>query len=304
MTTAAPPDRRIAEWPTIGLILGCTALWMLLTLHGAALTLWLAVPGLALCLTLHSSLQHEVLHGHPTRRQWLNDALVFLPLGLFVPYERFRDLHLAHHRDAVLTDPHDDPESNYLDPAVWARLSRPVRALLRANNTLAGRVSLGPAIGLAVFWHAEARAALAGERRVLRGWALHALGLVPVALWLGHVASIGWGAYLAAAYLGFGLLKIRTFLEHRAHESPRGRTVIVEDRGPLALLFLNNNLHAVHHRHPRVAWYRLPALYRAERERFLAMNHGYRYRSYAQVLRRHLWRAKDPVPHPLHPPAR
>ena len=28
--------------------------------------------------------------------------------------------HLAHHRDAMLTDPYDDPESNYLDPAVWA----------------------------------------------------------------------------------------------------------------------------------------------------------------------------------------
>ncbi len=36
-------------------------------------------------------------------------------------------MHMAHHRDAILTDPYDDPESNYLDPAVWARLPRPLR---------------------------------------------------------------------------------------------------------------------------------------------------------------------------------
>ena len=68
-----------------------------------------------------------------------------------------------------------------------------------------------------------------------------------------------WWAYLLAAWIGHALLKIRTYLEHRAHEAPRARTVIIEDRGPLALLFLNNNLHVVHHCHPAVPWYRLPA---------------------------------------------
>jgi fatty acid desaturase len=106
-------------------------------------------------------------------------------------------------------------------------------------------------------------------------------------------------AYLLAAYLGVSLLKIRTFLEHQAHERARGRTVIIEDRGPLALLFLNNNLHVVHHAHPRVPWYRLPALYRANRARFLGMNEGYRFGSYGEIFTRYLLRAKDPVPHPL-----
>jgi fatty acid desaturase len=75
--------------------------------------------------------------------------------------------------------------------------------------------------------------------------------------------------------------------------------VVIEDRGPLAFLFLNNNLHVVHHMHPRVAWYRLPALYRARADHYLARNDGYRYASYAEVFRRHFLRAKDPVPHPL-----
>lgn len=76
---------------------------------------------------------------------------------------------------------------------------------------------------------------------------------------------------------------------------------MIEDRGPLALLFLNNNFHIVHHMHPGVPWYRLPGLYFADADRYLRRNHGYRYRSYAQILRRHLLRAKDPVPHPLWP---
>ena len=78
-------------------------------------------------------------------------------------------------------------------------------------------------------------------------------------LWLLAVGAMPVWAYLLAAYLGWSLLKIRTFLEHRAHEAARARTVIIEDRGPLALLFLNNNFHVVHHMHPGVPWYRLPA---------------------------------------------
>jgi fatty acid desaturase len=299
MTTAPAPDR--IEWPTLLLILACTGTWMAATAFASAAP-WLALPALTLALVLHSSLQHEVLHGHPTPSRTLNAALVFPAVGLAIPYERFRDLHLAHHRDATLTDPHDDPESNYLDPAVWARLPGPVRALLMANNTLAGRMLLGPAIGLAAFWRDEARAARARDPAVLRAWALHALGLVPVLLWLGEAGTVSAPAYLACAYAALSILRIRTFLEHRAHESARGRSVIIEDRGPLAFLFLNNNLHAVHHGHPGLAWYRIPEFYRARRERFLQMNQGYRYGSYAEIFARHFLRRKDPVAHPLAAP--
>ena len=93
------------------------------------------------------------------------------------------------------------------------------------------------------------------------------------------------------------MLKIRTFLEHRAHDKPRPRTAIVEDRGPLALLFLNNNLHVVHHHHPRLPWCRLPQAYRAQKARYLASNEGYRYASYAEVFRRYFLHAQDAVPH-------
>ena len=121
-----------------------------------------------------------------------------------------------------------------------------------------------------------------------------------VLVWL-WVAPMPVWAYLLAVWLGIALLKIRTFLEHRAHARASGRTVIVEDRGPLALLFLNNNLHVVHHMHPEVPWYRLPALYAGRRAHYRRRNDGYVYASYAQVFRDYLWRPKDPVAHPLWP---
>jgi fatty acid desaturase len=108
-------------------------------------------------------------------------------------------------------------------------------------------------------------------------------------------------AYVISVFIGIGLLRIRTFLEHRAHEAFRARTVIIEDRGPLALLFLNNNYHAVHHMHPNVAWYKLPGLYRENRAHYQRRNGGYVFASYAEIIAKYLFKAKDPVPHPLWP---
>ena len=105
---------RRVEWPTLALLAACYALWGAVTAFyeqiGPLLLVLLAAP----LVTLHSSLQHEALHGHPTRSAALNEALVFLPLGLLFPYRRFKTLHLRHHNDAALTDPYDDPECFYL----------------------------------------------------------------------------------------------------------------------------------------------------------------------------------------------
>ena len=253
----------------------------------------------ALTVAQHSSLTHEALHGHPFRNPILNEATVFPSLGLCVPFRRFRDLHLAHHVDSVLTDPYDDPETNYLDPAVWNTLPRWVQRMLLVNNTLAGRMVFGPALGQLAMMQEDWRLIRAGDRGVLIAWVLHLIGIVPV------VAFVIWSpmplwAYLIAAYAGFSIVKIRTFLEHQAHERASGRTVVIEDRGPLALIFLNNNLHAVHHMHPSVAWYRLPGLWARNREKYLGRNEHYYYASYRDIFARHFFRTKDPVPHPIY----
>jgi fatty acid desaturase len=288
------------EWPTLVLILAVYAVFLGALFVLAPLSQPLAALALVPVIALHSSLQHEVTHGHPFAIRRAGEIAVFPSLNLAIPYLRFRDTHLAHHMDATLTDPYEDPESNYLDPAVWARLPRAVRAVLEANNTLLGRMILGPLVGQVAFMAADLRAIRAGDRAVLRGWLWHlpaAAGVLTV-VW---ASPMGLGWYGLACYLGLALLKIRTFLEHQAHARARGRTVIIEDRGPLAFLFLNNNLHVVHHMHPKLPWYRLPALYRANRAKYLARNGGYRYRSYGEIFARHLLRAKDPVPHPFYP---
>lgn len=293
-------ERDGVEWPTLGLIIACYGLWLAATAGAEMIGLPLAVAATAVAITLHSSLQHEIIHGHPFRDQALNDLTVRPAIGFVIPLDRYRDTHLQHHYDPALTDPYDDPESAYLEPAVWARQPGWIRMLLRANNTLSGRMLLGPAIGLWLFWRDEMRAARRGDRRVRRTWARHALDIAPPLAWLWLAGTMPGPAYLLAAYLGLSVLKLRVFLEHRAHAEARGRSAIVEDRGPLALLFLNNNLHAVHHAHPRVPWYALPALYRARRDDFLRRNFGYRFDSYWEVCRRYWARAKEPVAHPLY----
>jgi fatty acid desaturase len=290
------------EWPTLALLALTYLGWGAVTVFAGDLGPWLAVPLLAVVLAQHSSLQHEIIHGHPTRRAGLNEALVWPALGLLIPFRRFRDLHLAHHHDPLLTDPHDDPESNYLDPAVWAGLRRPVRAVLAANNTLLGRMLLGPFIGVWCLVRDDLALARAGERGVAAAWAHHLAGLAPVGLWLWLAGTMPLWQYLLGAWAALGILRIRTFLEHQAHEQAAGRSVIIEDRGPLALLFLNNNLHAVHHAKPGLPWYRLPGEYARRREWWLKRNGGYSYRSYGEVFGRYLLARKDPVAHPIWTP--
>ena len=290
-----------SEWPTVVLLIFCYTLWGLGTTLVYTLSPVLAVSGVVFATVLHASLTHEALHGHPFANRHLNAALVFPALTLVVPYIRFRDTHLAHHLDSVLTDPYDDPESNYLDPAVWQRLPRWRKALMNFNNRLLGRLVLGPILGQLAFMGDDARRIRAGDRRVLLGWLWHLPAAGLVLGWMIWVAAMPLWLWALCLYVALAILKIRTFLEHQAHLRARGRTVIIEDRGPLALLFLNNNLHVVHHMHPRVPWFRLPHLFRARRARYLSQNEGYYYPSYFSIFRQYFWRAKDPVPHPLWP---
>lgn len=288
----------VIEWQTLLLLILTYAVFAFGATQAFALNPVFGIVITGIAVAQFSSLQHEVMHGHPFNSPALNEALVFPGLTLTVPYRRFRTLHLAHHHDPHLTDPYDDPESNYFDPAVWNKLSPLAQTVLRANNTLLGRVLIGPILGNALFLNGELALLRKGEPEVLRAWGLHLAGLAVLGAWLVTVGMPIW-AYLLAAFIGHAILKIRTFAEHRAHELCRARTVIIEDRGPLSLLFLNNNLHVVHHMHPSVPWYRLPTLYADNRDHYLRRNDGYVYRSYGQLFARHFLRAKDPVPHPL-----
>ena len=96
---AAQPPVPAIEWPTVLLCLVIYSGWFGLTLFYRHIP-WplLALAG-GWCIAWHMSLQHELLHGHPTRSRRLNDALGFAPLTLWLPYQIYRLSHLRHHRD-------------------------------------------------------------------------------------------------------------------------------------------------------------------------------------------------------------
>ena len=289
--------RAASEGLTLLLLLAVYAAWMALLFSG--LPAWLTCPLLTLLVVQFMSLQHEALHGHPTRSPALNEALVSLPLGLFFPYRRYRRLHLRHHNDENLTDPFDDPESWYFEPEDFARQPRLIRWLWQFNALLLGRLLLGPVLSVIGLVRRDGEAILRGDREIAGDWALHLVGLAGLALLLGLSGFNPLLYALGVAYPALSVLMIRSFAEHRASEAKEHRTAIIPDRGPLALLFLNNNLHAVHHAHPSLAWYRLPGLFAERRAAFEASNGGYGYRSYLDLFRRHWRRPLDSVAHPL-----
>mgnify|MGYP001355731093 CR=1 FL=1 len=297
--TIAEPAPEI-EWPTLALAVVIYGGWIGLTLLHAQVPLWLLVPLGAWLVCWQSSLQHEVLHGHPTRLRWLNTALAFPPLALWLPFERYRATHLQHHDNARLTDPLDDPESRYLTPEDFARASPFMRLALRAQATLAGRLLIGPFWAVGTFFISEARTISAGDRGLLRTWSVHIVAAGLVSTWIVGVCGMSLGLYvLAFALPGTSLMLIRSFCEHRAEADFDRRTAVVDGQGPFALLFLNNNLHAAHHEHPQLAWYALPAYWRQHRGRLLAANGDLLYRGYGDVFSRFLLRPHDCVQHPL-----
>ena len=119
--------------------------WLALTWYHHALPWWLVLPLGGWLVGWHGGLQHEIIHGHPTRRPWVNTALAMTPIALWLPFPLYRSRHLLHHATPHLTDPMADTESFYLEPARWQRLGPGGRFLLRVHNTLAGRLLFGPA---------------------------------------------------------------------------------------------------------------------------------------------------------------
>jgi len=286
------------EWPTVALIAACYATWFatgfLLYPHWPLASLIF----LGFVLALQSSLMHEAAHGHPTRKGWLNELLVGLPIGLVYPFLRFKALHLRHHADERLTDPFDDPESYY--KALWQHEQMPawLCGLLKLNNSMIGRLVIGPPLATFGFLIAEARLLLDGDRDVRRAWLRHAAGLaivLPVVVY-GFGVPL-WAYVLVSVWLGQSIISVRTFAEHQWSERPDGRTIIVE-RSPLAFFFLNNNLHLVHHKMPTVAWYRLPKMFRDRRDQWVELSGGYVFPNYFSLLKSFAFRVKEPVAHP------
>ncbi|MEZ5536164.1 MAG: fatty acid desaturase [Thiolinea sp.] len=289
--------RRI-EWKSAGLILICYAAWVSITVWHQVLPFWLLIPVLAVILSFHNSLQHEVIHYHPTPWQGFNESLVHWPLALYLPFIRYRDTHRAHHVYENITLPADDPESYYFSPADWERLAPWQQRLYTLNNALLGRLITGPFLAGSRFLSAEFSAINAGDKKVIHAWKWHLPLLVMVLSWLVFWQFPLW-VYLLGVYFSMSLTAIRTFAEHQAAAEPTQRTLVVESRGFFSFLFLNNSLHSVHHKYPGLAWYQLRLVYRRERETILQENGGYVLPNYTTLFRRYLFTIKEPVVYPL-----
>lgn len=285
------------EWQTVGLLGLCYLSWLALTVGHAAVPLVVLLSALALVIGFHTSLQHEIIHGHPTRSPLANTLLALPALNLFTPYLRYYDTHIKHHEVEHLTNPHEDPESYYLTAGQWQQTPPWLRTLHRANYTLLGRIVLGPALILPMSWYEDGKALLAGKQRVQQAWLLHALMVGLVLAWL-HGCGFPVWLYLLANYVAYGVMLVRSFIEHRAVPVPAERSIIVESRGLLSFLFLNNNLHALHHLQPSLPWYQLRTVYAQQREHILQVNGGYWFRSYAEIARRYALYPKSDVQHP------
>ncbi len=289
------------EWPTVLLIIVVYAAWFALCAYGHMMpaVFWILVAGFL--TALYWSIVHEAVHMHPTHNAVLNQALVWLPIGWVYAYGRFRDGHLHHHQTGELTDPFDDPESWYLAQHDWKATGAFSQALLKFNNTLSGRMLVGPMIVLWRMVRDDTKAMVAGGTTgatVAKAWLLHVPPVIVLALIVAAITDVNFWQFAAAAYLGVSLILVRTFLEHQAAEDFGERTVIIEDRGLFGFLFLFNNLHVVHHTRPGLAWYLLPGFYKAHRAQFIKRNNGYVYPDYWAVFKKHFFKPKEPVPHP------
>ncbi len=253
------------EWPTVLVAVTIYGGFGLLTWRHTAL-IWplVLLPG-AYLVAWQGSLQHEVVHGHPTPWPWLNELMVLPSLWLWLPFRVYRTAHLAHHTDDQLTDPRCDPESFYLTRDAWQRRGRVARGLTETLNTTLGRLILGPP--MVVFrLAADTFKALRLGRVPVRAWLLHGLGVLLVLGWVIAVCEIPLTEYLLLyVWPGISLTLMRSFAEHEARPAASERTLAVETHPLLALLYLNNNLHPAHHSQPGRAWYRLPAAWADQR---------------------------------------
>jgi fatty acid desaturase len=274
------------EWPTVAVAAAIAGGFTAVLTLAPRLPLVVEVVSLAVLAAWYSSLQHEVIHGHPTPWPRLNQALAVIPLTLVAPYDTYRVTHLAHHRrDSQLTVPGVDPESFLVSPARWAATGPAVRGLLWVLQTVPGRLMLGPPLMAAHLW--AGHRALHG--RAAPGVALrHGLGVAGV---LAVVAASGLPVavyVLSTVWAGGALTLLRSFAEHRP-VADGSRSAVVRSGRFFSLLYLNNNLHHAHHMRPGMPWYQLPALATDLGSDASARSGAGWYRGYGSVVRQY-WR--------------
>ena len=274
------------EWRTLAVIVAVYGLTVLTVVRYEVLTAWLAVPLLAVLGAWHLSMQHELLHGHPFKNQFINDAIGGIPVTLWIPYLAFKKDHHEHHA-SDLTNPELDNESYYVSQEQWDKAGPIRRAAWTANRTILFRMFVWTIVSTISYVTLVLKRAARGEKGDRMAVTLHVVGVVAVVYLVSLSSMPVWVFALGTLYGGRILNAIRPFPEHKYQSGVETRTAMIMAGPFMSLLMLNNNLHIAHHEDPKVAWYRVGALAQRVNAVERAREAGVLYEGgYAEVFRK------------------
>ena len=285
--------KEAGEWRTLAVVIAVYGLTVLTVLRYDVLTPWLAVPMLAVLGAWHLSMQHEVLHGHPFKNQFINDAIGGIPVTLWIPYLAFKKDHHEHHL-SDLTNPALDNESYYVSQEQWDKAGRIRRAAWTANRTILFRMFVWTIVSTITYVLSVLKRAVRGEKGDRLAVALHVVGLVFVVYLVSLSSMPLWQFALGTLYGGRILNAIRPFPEHKYQSGVETRTAMIMAGRFMSLLMLNNNLHVAHHDEPGVPWYRYDKLMQRVNAVQRARDAGVLYEGgYAEVFRKFSFKPVD-----------
>lgn len=246
-------------WPTVvlGLVLGVAYMATVGGVLTEALSLWLAVPLLAVITYLSYTILHDAVHGSITGKneslRWLNKALGFMAAWIvMIPLTAHKHEHIAHHRFA--NDGVNDPDFHVGKMAASPLAA--VHAVLRAY-----------VCQFTYYW--QKRWAHASAKQNLSLCVEVAAALLPrIAVVAAGYWVEGLLLFVVAWLIGaMVLLYLFAYVVHRPHEAT-GRYVDTSTillPGPLnkiaTWLWMFQNYHSIHHLFPRVPFYRYASLF-------------------------------------------
>jgi beta-carotene hydroxylase len=247
-------------WPTVilGLVVGVSYLATVTMALTGMLSLWFAVPVVAVLTYASYTVAHESVHGsisgnHRSLR-WINRALGYMAAWiLMIPLTAHRHEHMAHHRHA--NDPEHDPDFpvGRMQDSVLAAAHAAVQITVgQFSHYFRYRWKQAPAQQNLVMCLEVAAAIVPRLAVLVSGYWVEGLVLFVLAWLIGVVV----------------LLYLFAYIVHRPHEQT-GRyidTSTILLPGPLGTLltwlWLFQNYHSIHHLFPRVPFYQYAKLYR------------------------------------------
>jgi fatty acid desaturase len=132
------------DGPTLLVTVAIYGSWLILLASHRHIPWWITAPLAGYVVQWHFSLQHEAIHSMRGIPKWLRVGLVWPPVGIWFPFELYRQSHSQHHRNDYLTYPQEDTESYYHEEEDWEDYGDLSRWLLIVNQTFLGRLFVGP----------------------------------------------------------------------------------------------------------------------------------------------------------------